>query len=139
MFGVVLFVLFPALIFSSIESWTYGEAFYYCIVTLTTVGFGDFVPAQRDRSSLGTFYRICSGVWIWFGLACVALLIAQIQTTFQKAGERVRKGGKKPLDAEKMELQRSEEAQSPDSDSPGKGRAEAEIPDNDSPAEADEG
>lgn len=40
----VLFSLIPAVIFHEAEEWSYLEAWYYTIVTLTTVGFGDFVP-----------------------------------------------------------------------------------------------
>ena len=84
--GLILFIFFPALIFYGIEDWTYGEAVYYCFVTLTTVGFGDFVPAQETRSSLGGFYRICASAWIIFGLAWLALLISRIQAGFEKTG-----------------------------------------------------
>lgn len=41
--GVVLFLLIPGLCFMLVENWTYGEAVYYCFITLTTIGFGDFV------------------------------------------------------------------------------------------------
>ena len=88
--GLVLFILFPAIIFYGLEDWTYGEAVYYCFVTLTTVGFGDFVPAQTSGSSLHAFYRICSAAWIIVGLAWVGLLITKIQTAIEKTGVFVR-------------------------------------------------
>jgi uncharacterized membrane protein YhaH (DUF805 family) len=82
--GLILLFFFPALIFRRIEDWTYGEAVYYCFVTLTTVGFGDFVPAQTSESEILSFYRICSAAWIIVGLAWVALLIADVQNTIEK-------------------------------------------------------
>ena len=39
----MLFIVAPALFFMNIEQWTYAESIYYCFVTLTTIGFGDFV------------------------------------------------------------------------------------------------
>jgi hypothetical protein len=42
--GFGLFVLIPSYLFHLIEGWTYGEAVYYCFITLFTVGFGDFIP-----------------------------------------------------------------------------------------------
>ena len=39
-----IFSLIPAAIIMQFEGWTYLEAWYYTIVTLTTVGFGDYVP-----------------------------------------------------------------------------------------------
>ena len=41
--GAVFFLVLPAFSFTIKEEWTYGEAIYYCFVTLTTIGFGDFV------------------------------------------------------------------------------------------------
>ena len=41
--GMVCFFLIPTGIFSHIEGSTYGEGIYFTIITLTTVGFGDFV------------------------------------------------------------------------------------------------
>ena len=52
-----IFSLMPAAIIMSTENWTYLEAWYFTIVTLTTVGFGDFVPGRT--SVLSTFSKTC--------------------------------------------------------------------------------
>lgn len=44
--GLSLFLLIPAAIFQAIEGWSYGESFYYGFITLTTIGFGDYVASQ---------------------------------------------------------------------------------------------
>ena len=44
--GMSMFIVIPAIIFQAVEGWTYHEAWYYCFITLTTVGFGDFVPGR---------------------------------------------------------------------------------------------
>ena len=88
--GTVLFIFIPALIYNAIEPWSYGEAVYFCFVTLTTVGFGDIVPA-KDTGLLETYilviYEIGSTIWIWMGLAFVALMISQIQKLIEAVGE----------------------------------------------------
>lgn len=49
LFNVVCFILFsiiPAFMFMRAEDWTFLQAWYYTVVTLTTVGFGDLVPGD---------------------------------------------------------------------------------------------
>ena len=47
----VIFSLVPAAIFMAVEGWTYLESWYYTVVTLTTVGFGDYVPGKLQFSN----------------------------------------------------------------------------------------
>ncbi|CAH1791686.1 unnamed protein product [Owenia fusiformis] len=47
--GWTLFVLLPALLFSIVQQWSYGTALYYTFVTLTTVGFGDYVAGKLNK------------------------------------------------------------------------------------------
>lgn len=44
--GCIVFVTIPAVIFKYIEGWTALESIYFVVVTLTTVGFGDFVAGK---------------------------------------------------------------------------------------------
>lgn len=44
--GSVLFLIFPPVIFSYVEGWSYGEGFYYVFITLSTIGFGDYVVGE---------------------------------------------------------------------------------------------
>ncbi|XP_070569174.1 TWiK family of potassium channels protein 18-like [Ptychodera flava] len=41
---VVVYVLICAAIFSAMEDWSYGVSLYFSVITITTVGFGDYVP-----------------------------------------------------------------------------------------------
>lgn len=45
--GCIVFVTIPAFIFKYIEGWTALESIYFVVVTLTTVGFGDFVAGEE--------------------------------------------------------------------------------------------
>ncbi|XP_025160206.1 two pore potassium channel protein sup-9 isoform X1 [Harpegnathos saltator] len=65
-----------AAVFSRYEGWSYFDSFYYCFVTLTTIGFGDFVALQNDHAlSNKPGYVALSLVFILFGLAVVAASI----------------------------------------------------------------
>ena len=44
--GVTLFILVPAGIFFYVEDWGYITACYFAVVTLSTVGFGDYTPGN---------------------------------------------------------------------------------------------
>lgn len=54
--GLLLFLLLPPLLFSRMEGWSYVEGFYFAFITLSTVGFGDYVigesPSGRWKRGL---------------------------------------------------------------------------------------
>lgn len=47
LFGCLLFVAIPAIIFQHIEGWSTLESIYFVVITLTTIGFGDFVAGSN--------------------------------------------------------------------------------------------
>ena len=80
-----LILMTGAAVFSRYEGWTYLDSFYYCFVTLTTIGFGDFVALQNDRALVNRpGYVAFSLVFILFGLAvvagCMNLLVLRFMT-----------------------------------------------------------
>lgn len=88
--GFILYVTIPAIIFSIIQDWTYFESVYFCFVTLTTVGFGDFVPsANSASSSINSLYRVCTALWIFIGLGFLSLVISVSQDSFESVTKKV--------------------------------------------------
>uniref|UniRef100_H2XNN0 Potassium channel domain-containing protein n=1 Tax=Ciona intestinalis TaxID=7719 RepID=H2XNN0_CIOIN len=79
--GFVLFCCIPAAIISVAEQWTFGDSLYYAIITLTTIGFGDFVVGESQwlgdnpRIKYTPLYRVMVYFWILFGLAYMATVI----------------------------------------------------------------
>ena len=59
------------------------DALWWCVATVTTVGYGDVVPV----TSLG---RIVALVYMFFGISLVATLLAVISNSFYK--KRIEKG-----------------------------------------------
>lgn len=41
--GCLVFIAVPTMVFKEVESWSLLEAVYFVVITLTTVGFGDYV------------------------------------------------------------------------------------------------
>ena len=73
-------VLTGTIFYWRFEDWTIVEAFYFCIVTLTTVGFGDFAP-----TSAGT--QIFTVVYILTGFGVLVALLTSVAQQYlrQKA------------------------------------------------------
>ena len=42
--GCTFFVVIPCFVFKFVEGWSYLDALYFCIISLTKIGFGDYVP-----------------------------------------------------------------------------------------------
>lgn len=94
--ALVFMIFIPAGIFYATEDWTYGQSIYYCFVTLTTVGFGDFVPTiatssrQTSNSPLIGLYKIIVSVWLWMGLAFIAAIITELTNFIDAITKRIR-------------------------------------------------
>ncbi|KAM4617420.1 potassium channel subfamily K member 4 [Discoglossus pictus] len=75
--GCLLFVMIPTFIFQKIENWTLLEAIYFVIITLTTVGFGDYVAGDGSGMEQ-TWYKPLVWFWILLGLAYFASILTMI-------------------------------------------------------------
>jgi voltage-gated potassium channel len=64
-------VLTGTLVYWRFEDWTVVEALYFCVVTLTTVGFGDLSP-----TSTGT--QIFTIIYILTGLGVLVALLTSV-------------------------------------------------------------
>ena len=58
--GVTFLFAGPTVLFMYVEGWTLMEGLYYCFVTLSTIGFGDYITGKRNKilqlSSLHHYY-----------------------------------------------------------------------------------
>ncbi|XP_078502822.1 potassium channel, subfamily K, member 16-like [Lissotriton helveticus] len=82
--GTLLFLVFPPMIFSYIEGWSYGQGFYFAFITLSTIGFGDFVLGTDPNKHYISVYRSVAAIWIIFGLAWLALVFNLGTTLMEK-------------------------------------------------------
>ena len=86
-FSALGVLLVGSILFHFVEGWRYFDALYYSLITLTTVGYGDFSPA----TDLG---KIISMIYIIFG---IGILLAFIDILSEHRKERTvkRKAKKK--------------------------------------------
>ena len=62
----VLFLLIPASVLDNIEPvWNWFDSFYYCFISLTTVGLGDFIPGDDPAQGGRSVYKTAvTGGWL---------------------------------------------------------------------------
>ena len=63
---VLSWIIIGTILFHNLESWTYAQSFYYSVTTLTTVGYGDFVPTTDFNRVITALYMLI-GVTITLG------------------------------------------------------------------------
>uniref|UniRef100_A0A3B4G7Z5 Potassium channel subfamily K member 4-like n=1 Tax=Pundamilia nyererei TaxID=303518 RepID=A0A3B4G7Z5_9CICH len=87
--GCLIFLAVPTVVFQKVENWKFLESLYFVVITLTTVGFGDYVPERRD---LGTsvFFKLLVLLWIVFGLAYFASILTMIGNWLRVLSKRTR-------------------------------------------------
>ncbi|XP_037700473.1 potassium channel subfamily K member 17 [Choloepus didactylus] len=85
--GLLLFLLLPPLLFSHMEGWSYMESFYFAFITLSTVGFGDYVIGMNNNRWYPLWYKNMVSLWILFGMAWLALIIKLILSLLETPGK----------------------------------------------------
>lgn len=56
---VGLFILIPAICFSALEgNWSFLESVYFCFISLSTIGLGDYIPQGALHPHLHELYKV---------------------------------------------------------------------------------
>lgn len=72
--------------FAHFEGWTFFHAYYYCFITLTTIGFGDFVALQSDEAlQRKPPYVAFSFLYILLGLTVIGAFLNLVVLRFLAA------------------------------------------------------
>jgi len=76
--GVLLTLLIGTLFYSWSERWGYLDAFYFSVITLTTIGYGDLTPTQPIS-------KLFTTVYVFTGLSFLGVFINLL--TKRRAGK----------------------------------------------------
>lgn len=88
--GCLLFLAVPTLVFQEVESWSLLESAYFVVITLTTVGFGDYVAGDGDITGKDHWYKPLVWFWILLGLAYFASILTMIGNWLRVLSKKTR-------------------------------------------------
>uniref|UniRef100_A0A8C7WZU7 Potassium channel, subfamily K, member 4a n=1 Tax=Oryzias sinensis TaxID=183150 RepID=A0A8C7WZU7_9TELE len=86
--GCLIFLAVPTVVFQKVERWSFLESLYFVVITLTTVGFGDYVPGGANEG--GNIFKPLVLLWIVFGLAYFASILTMIGNWLRVLSKKTR-------------------------------------------------
>uniref|UniRef100_A0A8C6DH18 Potassium two pore domain channel subfamily K member 13 n=1 Tax=Moschus moschiferus TaxID=68415 RepID=A0A8C6DH18_MOSMO len=74
-----------AALYAAAEGWGYLDAFYFCFVAFSTIGFGDLVSGQQARYDGRGLYRAANFVLLLAGVCCLYSLFNVVSVLVRQA------------------------------------------------------
>ncbi|XP_062980255.1 potassium channel subfamily K member 5 isoform X2 [Elgaria multicarinata webbii] len=93
--GVLIHLVLPPFVFMVTEGWDYIEGLYFSFITITTIGFGDFVAGVNPNTNYHSLYRYFVELWIYLGLAWLSLFVNWKVSMFVEVHKAIKKRRKK--------------------------------------------
>lgn len=84
----IIILIIGTFTYNYLEGWSYIDSLYFSVVTLTTIGYGDFTP-QTDAGKLFTI------LYIVIGIGMILSFINTIYNHFTNMKEQEKKNKKK--------------------------------------------
>ncbi|WMW23389.1 potassium channel family protein [Methanolobus mangrovi] len=63
---VIITLTFGTIVYHSVEGWRWLDSLYFSVITLTTIGYGDFAPVT-DAGKIFTILYVFTGIGILLG------------------------------------------------------------------------
>ncbi|XP_011645668.1 trichohyalin-like [Pogonomyrmex barbatus] len=84
---LLVYIFIGATLYSLWEDWNFFESFYFVFISMSTIGFGDYVPKMHP------IYMMCSIVYLVFGLAltsmCINVVQVMLSDSFKQASQKI--------------------------------------------------
>ncbi|XP_004846698.1 potassium channel subfamily K member 5 [Heterocephalus glaber] len=91
LWGVLVHLVIPPFVFMVTEEWNYIEGLYYSFITISTIGFGDFVAGVNPSANYHALYRYFVELWIYLGLAWLSLFVNWKVSMFVEVHKAIKK------------------------------------------------
>ncbi|XP_006871609.1 PREDICTED: potassium channel subfamily K member 6 [Chrysochloris asiatica] len=73
---VTVCFLVPAAVFIHLEeAWSFLDALYFCFISLSTIGLGDYVPGETPGQPYQALYKVLVTVYLFLGLVAMVLVL----------------------------------------------------------------
>lgn len=93
--SVLVLILSGVLFYTRVEGWSVLDSFYFVIITMTTVGYGDFSPVTV-AGKLVTVFFILAGIGLFLAfLSRIAALATESAAQARKKSKKKKKKKKK--------------------------------------------
>lgn len=74
---ITFFFLVPAAIFANLErKWNYLDSLYYCFISLTTIGLGDFIPGDMPGQDFRPLYKAATTFYLLIGVTAMMVTLS---------------------------------------------------------------
>ncbi|XP_043683060.1 uncharacterized protein LOC122636160 isoform X3 [Vespula pensylvanica] len=81
------YIFIGATLYNAWEEWGFFESFYFVFISMSTIGFGDYVPKMHPM------YMMCSIIYLVFGLAltsmCINVVQVMLSDSFKQASQKI--------------------------------------------------
>ncbi|KAL4709503.1 hypothetical protein ACJJTC_007234 [Scirpophaga incertulas] len=102
---LVFFLVIPASVFAALEpDWDFLDSFYYCFISLTTIGLGDYIPGDAPGQPYRPLYKVATTFYLLIGLTFLMLTLTVFYDIPQLNLSTVFSSVKLDEDPEKMRL-----------------------------------
>ncbi|CAH1636323.1 unnamed protein product [Spodoptera littoralis] len=102
---VLFFLVVPACVFAYVEpDWDFLDSFYYCFISLTTIGLGDYIPGDSPGQPYRPLYKVATTFYLLIGLTFLMLTLTVFYDIPQLNLSTVFSSVKMDDDPEKMRL-----------------------------------
>ncbi len=73
----VLILILGTAVFHFLEGWRWIDALYFCVITLTTIGYGDFAPVTDAG-------KIFNMIYVLIGLGLILSFISTVYSHYDQ-------------------------------------------------------